>query len=78
MQNDRLPLYVWLATAPHQIRYDEYDGVVVVAATAIRAREIVKAHLGSAPWRKPAILRRIGVAGTRQKEGVVLASFNAG
>ncbi len=58
--------------------YDEYDAKVVVAENKIRARELANAKYGDEGeiWQNEEMVSCNKI--DKQKEGVVLASFNAG
>jgi hypothetical protein len=61
--------------------YDESDSGVIAAATPKLARELAEQGLAGPKgvWAHgKAKLQKIGVAGPRVKQGVVLNSFNAG
>lgn len=68
-------------------KYDSYDSVIVAAPTRYAASKILPhpdmewGQLSSEQWAPNAEsvkVSYIGVAAARTKEGVVLASFNAG
>jgi hypothetical protein len=61
--------------------YDEDDSAVIAAATPKLARELAESGLSGPKgvWAHgKAKLQKIGVAGPRVKQGVVLNSYNAG
>lgn len=75
-----LNLYAIERTDP--IGYDETDKAVIAAATPKLARELAKGLPGDQSpdvWAHgKAKLQKIGTAGTRIKQGVVMSSFCAG
>jgi hypothetical protein len=68
---------IYLVSRTDDIGYDEYDSIVIAAKTA---QEACSVHPGGDAWQKPEDLKveLIGKAIKGSKQGIVLASFNAG
>lgn len=72
---------IYLISRKDDYDYDEYDSFVISASSSIKARGIASENAGDEcgyVWTIPKHSKIKKIGKTNQKEGVILASFNAG
>ncbi len=69
---------IYILTRIAQFSYDEYDAKVVIAKNEMHARELANVKYGDEGgiWQDDNLVRCSEI--NKNREGVVLASFNAG
>lgn len=68
---------IWILTRVGSVPYDQYDGFVVAAESAIEARQIAHEKDPNGAWQSArfSTTRELRIP---TKPGVILGSFNAG